>query len=222
MKTYKSILVQIVFLLLLSHLSFSQEVEVNLGGNSTSDAFVVRDSSGNVLLKMDGDKNFGINTEQPDGILIKGRNTLEDIDAGDPITIVGGSTPVTGGGSITVFGGGSVDYAAGGSINIASGYGLYDGGDVNITSGGGAFDIGDINISTSSNGNSDGGSITIATGYANSGFILLLYLSSEACVQVPVYVPEPIISTKRPLGLRIIPPISKPPFNSMPYSFILM
>jgi len=169
MKTHINILVQMVFLLLLSQLSFSQEVEVNLGGISTSYALVVKDSSGNVLLKMDGDQNFGINSEQPDGILIKGRNTLENIDAGDPITIVGGSTPVTGGGSITVFGGGSVDYAAGGSINIASGYGLYDGGDVNITTGGGAFDIGDINISTSSNGNNAGGSITLSTGRANSG-----------------------------------------------------
>ena len=44
---------------------------MNLGGNSNSDAFVVKDSSGNVLLKMDGDKNFGINTEQPAGIEIR-------------------------------------------------------------------------------------------------------------------------------------------------------
>ena len=167
MKTRINILVQMMFLLLLSHISFSQEVEVNLGGNSTSDAFVVKDTSGNVLLKMDGDKNFGINTEQPDGIEIKGRDNVTP----GSVSIIGGnaSYPSTNnGGSVSIIGGNGSN-GVGGSINIASGYGLYDGGDVNITTGGGAFDIGNINISTSSNGNNAGGSITIATGYANTG-----------------------------------------------------
>ena len=136
MKTYKSVLTQIVFLLLLSHLSFSQEVEVNLGGNSTSDAFVVKDSSGNVLLKMDGDQNFGINSEQPDGIEIKGRDNVIP----GSVSIIGGNAPYpsgNNGGSVDIIGGLGSN-GAGGSINITSGYGLYDGGDVNITTGTGA------------------------------------------------------------------------------------
>ena len=123
MKTYKNILVQIVFLLLLSHVSFSQEVEVNLGGNSTSDAFVVKDTSGNVLLRMDGDQNFGINTGQPDGIEIRGRDESQG--------------PYNPSGSVSIIGG-YAGNGVGGSINIASGHALYDGGDVNITTGGGA------------------------------------------------------------------------------------
>ncbi len=154
MKTYLSIIVQIVFLLLLSHLSFSQEVELKLAGNDTSDAFVVKDSSGNVLLKMDGDKNFGINSEQPDGIEIRGRDESQG--------------PYNPSGSVSIIGG-YAENEVGGSINIASGYGGDNGnsGDVNITTGGGAYEIGDINISAISWGNSYGGDINLSTGGLN-------------------------------------------------------
>jgi len=182
MKTYKSILIQIVFLLLLSHLSFSQEVEVNLGGNSTSDAFVVRDSSGNVLLKMDGDKNFGINSEQPNGIEINGRSTTAQGEYGDPIKIIGGSSEYRGGGSVSIIGGVSIDGGelGGGSINIASGPG-YESGDIDIRTGnassshsgtinistGNGNSSGDINIFTHP-ANSSGGSISLSTGFGGN------------------------------------------------------
>ena len=58
MKSYLNISLLIVSFILIPTLIFSQEVEVNLGGNTTSDAFVVKDSSGNILLKMDGAKNL--------------------------------------------------------------------------------------------------------------------------------------------------------------------
>jgi len=171
MKTYKSILLQIVILLLLSQLSFSQEVEVNLGGNSTSDAFVVKDSSGNVLLKMDGDQNFGINTEQPDGIEIKGRDAHSDQEDGDSIKIIGGSTWPLGesynfGGSISILGGSAAN--GGGSVSILGGTGDSYGGSVIISSGssdngGGAS--GGVHISTCDAANSPSGHINLSTGW---------------------------------------------------------
>jgi hypothetical protein len=141
MKTHLNIIIQIVFLLFLSHLSFSQEVEVNLGGNSTSDAFVVKDSSGNVLLKMDGDKNFGINSEQPDGIEIKGRAATGNQEVGDSIVIIGGNSGSDSGwkgGSVSIIGGNqgvAYNTAIGGSIYIAGGQGIHAGGHVNISGG---------------------------------------------------------------------------------------
>ena len=71
MKSFRNLSLLIVFLILIPTLLIAQEVEVNLGGNTTSDAFVVKDNNGNVLLKMDGDKNFGINSAQHNGIEIK-------------------------------------------------------------------------------------------------------------------------------------------------------
>jgi hypothetical protein len=167
MKTRVSILVQMVFLLLLSRLSFSQEVEVNLGGISTSDAFVVRDSSGNVLLKMDGDRNFGINSDHPDGIEIKGRRgTTGVVWDGDPINIIGGGSTYGKGGSVSIIGG-SANYDAGngGSVIISSGNGNDVGGKVDITTGGGGEGGGSINIST--HHGQSAGSITISTGHTN-------------------------------------------------------
>jgi hypothetical protein len=167
MKTYKSIIIQIVFLLLSSHISFSQEVEVNLGGISTSDAFVVRDSSGNVLLKMDGDRNFGINSDHPDGIEIKGRRgTTGVVWDGDPINIIGGGSTYGKGGSVSIIGG-SANYDAGngGSVIISSGNGNDVGGKVDITTGGGGEGGGSINIST--HHGQSAGSITISTGHTN-------------------------------------------------------
>jgi len=185
MKTYISILVQMMFLLLLSQLSFSQEVEVNLGGNSTSDAFVVKDTSGNVLLKMDGDRNFGINTEQSNGIEIIGRDAHSSQEVGAPIKIIGGNTfpddSYTEGGSITVFGGSYIQ--DGGSVHILGGSSDFHGGSVIIRSGnspsgsngnvkisngedGHGGDGGDINIYTNSMPN-HAGNIAITTGSSN-------------------------------------------------------
>ncbi|MCZ6702095.1 MAG: hypothetical protein O6940_03540, partial [Ignavibacteria bacterium] len=182
MKTYKSILIQMVFLLMLSHLSFSQEVEVNLGGNSTSDAFVVRDSSGSVLLKMDGDKNFGINSDQPVGIEIKGNSSTPEYEYADPIKIIGGWSEDRNGGSVSIKGGSS-DNSQGGAIYITSGSG-YGGGNIDLRTGNasstssGIINIstgdgngsGDINLSTGTS-NNNGGSIALSTGY--NGYITL-------------------------------------------------
>jgi len=164
MKTYKSILVQMVFLLMLSHISFSQEVEVNLGGNSTSDAFVVKDSSGSVLLRMDGDRNFGINTDQPDGIDIRGREGTYNLVPGS-VSIIGGSGYPNVGGSVFIASGYGLN---GGNIDIGANGGTENGGNINIYSGSANFDAGDINISTGISNNA-GGSITLSTGGANGG-----------------------------------------------------
>jgi hypothetical protein len=173
MKSYKSIIVQLVFLLSLSHLSFSQEVEVNLGGNSTSDAFVVRDTSGSILLKMDGDKNFGINTEQPDGIEIKGRDALNFGENGDSIKITGGNSGSgtnTKGGSVSIIGGSSDEFL-GGSVEIIGGYGDDYGGSVSIIGGAGDYYGGSVTIATD-DGATDGGNIDIITdGVVYSGDI---------------------------------------------------
>ena len=114
MKTHLKILVQMVFLLLLSHISFSQEVELQLAGNDTSDAFVIRNADTNVLLKMDGDRNFGINTEQPDGIEIRGREGTYNLVPG----------------SVSIIGGSGYPYT-GGSVQINAGYGD-NGGNIDI------------------------------------------------------------------------------------------
>jgi len=176
MKTRIKILVQMVLLLLLSQLSFSQEVEVNLGGNSTSDAFVVRDNSGNVLLKMDGDRNFGINSEQPDGIEIKGRSTTAQGEYGDSIKIIGGSSEDRTGGSVSIIGGSSQTRSGssviiggssddtGGAVTITSGDGGNGGGNIDIITDGHVHS-GNINLRT---GDSDiSGNININTGPAN-------------------------------------------------------
>ncbi len=165
MKSFRNLSLLIVFLIIIPTLLLSQEVEVNLGGNTTSDAFVVKDSSGNVLLKMDGDKNFGINSEQPDGIEIKGRSFTEGNVEGDPIMITGGSAYGTGG-PVSIIGGSS-ENSNGGSVSIIGGSGSGSGGDHGgsiIISSGDGYHGGDIDIRTGNASGSNSGTINISTG----------------------------------------------------------
>jgi Chaperone of endosialidase len=179
MKSYLNISLLIVSFILIPTLLLAQEVEVNLGGNTTSDAFVVRDTSGNVLLKMDGDQNFGINSEQPYGIEIKGKSPITAYQDGDPIKIIGGSGDHYGG-IVSILGGTGYN---GGSVSISSGYGENVGGDVDISTGAGQSGGGNINIYThpymgesagnisikTGTSNDEGGAITLTTGAANAG-----------------------------------------------------
>ena len=177
MKLFLNFSLLIVSFISISTLLLAQEVEVNLGGNSTSDAFVVRDTSGNVLLKMDGDQNFGINSEQPYGIEIKGKGTVTAYQDGDPIKIIGSSGDHYGG-IVSILGGTGYN---GGSVSISSGYGGSVGGDVDISTGAGELGVGNINIYTDQGGydgnisiktgtkNVGGGAITLTTGAANGG-----------------------------------------------------
>jgi len=175
MKSFRNLSLLIVFLILFPTLLLSQEVEVNLGGNSTSDAFVVKDSSGNVLLKMDGDQNFGINSEQPDGIEIIGRSTTTEYENGDPIKIIGGSSDDRDGGSVSIIGGSGSGSGGdhGGSIIISSGDG-YHGGDIDIRTGNASgSNSGTINISTGNGGTPGHINLNTAYGNANLGSITL-------------------------------------------------
>ena len=163
MKISLSLLAQIIFLLLLAKVSFSQEVEVQLAGSDTSDAFVVKNADTKVLLKADGDRNFGINTDHPDGIEIFGREGTYGVKPGS-VSIIGGSGYPYDGGSIKIVGG---DGDSGGNININSGNGSQgNSGNINIITGDG-LSSGDINIKTGPS-NSNGGSIALtASPYGN-------------------------------------------------------
>jgi hypothetical protein len=63
---YKKILITVSFLVFfISPLNFSQEIEANLGGNTSSDGFSVKNNLGKVLFRVNGDGNVGIGTTTP-------------------------------------------------------------------------------------------------------------------------------------------------------------
>ncbi|MHA2028026.1 MAG: tail fiber domain-containing protein [Candidatus Kariarchaeaceae archaeon] len=177
----------IVSFILIPTLTLAQEVEVKLGGDTKSDAFVVKNGSDEVLLRVDGAKNFGVNTEQPAGIEIKGKgsgisiSSSISISSGDNVDVKTAAN-VDGSGSINLTTGTS-DHA--GNINIKTGYSDISGGAIKLTTGtadGGGNDIsllssGGIDLSTEGykgitlkTGNSyDLNGIKIETGYNELG-----------------------------------------------------
>jgi len=176
MKTIQSFLITIFVLVIYIGQTRAQEVEVKLGGNSTTDAFVVRNNSNDEMLRIDGSGNFGINSAEPNGIELteigggnfKIQNSIE-INAGQNGNIImrGGFDS----GSITLEGG-----AFGGDINLQAGY---EGGNINIYSGSAASQSGDVNISTSGS-NNYGGKMRLSTGFCNSGGNTLTISTGEA------------------------------------------
>jgi hypothetical protein len=83
---FTKILTKVTFLVFfISSLNFSQEIEANLAGNTTTDGFSVKNKLGNVLFRVNGDGNVGIGTmdfstyNQTANFAVKGYSMLDSV-----------------------------------------------------------------------------------------------------------------------------------------------
>ena len=158
----------LILLLSISFLVNAQEVEVTLDGHTSGDGFSVLDDNSNTLLRVTGEGNVGIGTNNPNGTLDVQGGHAGPSD-GTPINIVA-QTGFTNGGEVNITSGSGSNS---GDLNITSGSSSSHSGDVNIATGIGGFTSGDINIKTAS-GNGPG-NINIETLSSNmlAGHILI-------------------------------------------------
>jgi hypothetical protein len=195
----KSFLISIFLLsFLYSTILNAQDIKAKLSGHQTDNGFTVVDDNEKALLKVTGEGNIGVNTDNPSALfhVFGGPSNLAN---GKPIKIIaqdgteiggyvllqggmGGSNYAGDGARIIVGGGDLSTDAGGGDINILSGDGPDRGGDINIeTSSHFQFPgnnkpsgtesqvkVGDINIHTGGS-NLQGGNIRIYTGPDNAG-----------------------------------------------------
>jgi hypothetical protein len=195
----KSFLISILLLTFLySTIQHAQDIKAKLAGHQAANGFTVVDDDDNVLFKVTGDGNVGINTNTPEGhfhifggpsnsatgkpIKLIAQNGTEE---GGYILLKGGYGDIIGagngdGGQIMIEGGKDGGY--GGNVHIYAGDGDQYGGDVNISTSShyqlpGAnkpegtqsqIKVGDINIYTGGS-NQEGGKIKIYTEHDNAG-----------------------------------------------------
>lgn len=150
----KTIIISILFFSFLFVSSqYAQDIKAKLAGHQAANGFTVVDDEDNVLFKVTGVGDVGVNTDNPSGLFhIIGGQASSSI--GKPIIIVAQAGNDQGGYVILEGGKGGPVYAGDGARIIVEGGKLSGsnavGGDIHILTGDGPDIGGDINIETSS------------------------------------------------------------------------
>ncbi len=193
----KSLLISTLLVALLFNTSlYAQDIKAKLKGHEAEDGFTIVDDEDKILLKVTGDGDVGVNTDDPSGLFHVFGGPSNSAN-GKPIKIIaqdgteiGGYVFLQGGyGGLNTPGDparilveGGKEEGLGGGVQILSGDGDQYGGDINIETSShyqitdsnaplgtkSQVKVGDINIHTGGS-NLQGGNIKIYTGPDNAG-----------------------------------------------------
>lgn len=160
----------VIWTILIVQTNFSQDVVVTLGGSTINQAFSVKNSIGDTLLRVRGDGSVGIGSSLPIGFC--------DIDGG---TIVSGN-----GKDVNIFAQNTLEhFGTAGSINIKSGWSENYAGSINIETQcfpdfpNSPNEPGAINLITADNDITGDINLETGSGYGISGDIKLTTGSTE-------------------------------------------